>query len=125
MLTLEKLQETLEDINRIYFRLKDLPNICWSRGRIKSHYRRLTLGTYDIQKNEIRIHPLFQKRILEGFVLRYVIYHELLHYEDRYQLKKRNRGTRVHHRDFYLREKSFPKYEEAKIRIREFMLLGS
>lgn len=121
---LNRLQEILEDLNHLYFQFEKIPTIRWSKGRIQDRYRRLTLGSYYPNKDEIRIHPLFREGVLEIFVLRYVIYHELLHFEDRHSLKKRKVGERVHHREFHAREKNFPKYLQAQKRIREFMKKG-
>lgn len=121
----EKLHEALARVNETYFGADELPEIVWSRGRIQTRYRRLTLGTYDWKVNRIKIHPLFREELLPEFVLDYVIYHELLHYEDREKLSKRRlRRTRVHDADFHRREKEFPKKREANALVRELMKRG-
>ncbi len=120
------LQSRLELVNQSFFSLPELPEIKWSRGRIKKRYRKITFGCYDIKKNEIRIHPLFKTAAFPGFVLDFVIFHELLHYVDRDILKK-NRSffssshKRVHNKNFKLREDEFPKANEAKILLKRFL----
>ncbi|OHD56350.1 MAG: hypothetical protein A2Y33_12140 [Spirochaetes bacterium GWF1_51_8] len=111
-------------MNEAYFGFDELPSIVWSRGRIKKRYTRLTLGSYHHKKNEIRIHPLFRERELPGYVLDYVIYHELLHFEDRSRLAKRRRGERVHTSNFHSREHNFPHKREATRYVREMMKNG-
>jgi hypothetical protein len=104
------LDEVLTRINEKFFGFDELPAIVWSRGRIQRKYRKLTLGTYDWKANKIRVHPLFREGHLPEFVLEFVVYHELLHYEDREKLQnRRRRRDRVHDSDFHKREKEFPR----------------
>ncbi len=119
-----KLQGSLDRVNGEFFQMEDLPPIKWSRGRIKNRYRRLTLGVYDISKNEIRIHPLFRERDIPEFVLDYIVYHELLHYQDRHRLKKRVffwGRRKIHDKSFHDREKSYPKKKEAAVYIKSML----
>ena len=105
----------LKSVVRDYFDgIPDVPDIVWSRGVIKARYRKLTLGSYHIKKNQIRIHPILKKKDHTGLLIRFVVYHELLHFQDREQLKKRKKhGKRVHNQPFKNREKAFPYYHEA------------
>lgn len=117
--------DALHNINLQYFALNELPEIRWSKGQIKKHYRRLTLGTYVPDKNLIRIHPLFREGILPEFVRDYVIYHEMLHFIDRNRLKKRKRGRRkIHTPEFHQKERQFPRSKEAQLMIRQMMKEG-
>ncbi|NPV02499.1 MAG: M48 family metallopeptidase [Brevinematales bacterium] len=120
----ELLKNKISDINEQYFGLDELPAIVWSRGRIKRRYRRLTLGSYHYHKNEIRIHPLFREREIPDYVLEYVIFHELLHFEDRNELKRRRRGDRIHSAEFHSREREYPRKKEASRYVKNIMLNG-
>jgi predicted SprT family Zn-dependent metalloprotease len=120
----EKLVTAMHRVNNEYFSFEKLPSIRWSRGRIQKQYRKLTIGCYDIKKNEIRIHPLFRERELPVELLDFVIYHELLHYEDRHHLKIRRNGKRIHNRDFKVREKSHP-YSKTAHQITKTILNGN
>jgi hypothetical protein len=114
--------DRMTSINEEYFDFTELPKIKWSKGVIKKKYRKLTFGTYDIKKEMIRIHPILKNPNIPSLVLDFIIYHELLHYEDREQLKTakrvplflRRRGkNRVHNNHFHNREKAFPFKKEA------------
>ena len=116
------LKDKLEGVAKIYFSLSELPEIKWSKGVIKQKYRKITFGTYDLQKNIIKIHPILKDENIPYYVLDFIIYHELLHYEDRDEIiKKRKSITRLfsprkrlyHHKEFKYKEKEFPYQKEA------------
>lgn len=127
------LESRLESVNRTYFCFPALPSVRWSRGRVLPRYRKITFGTYDFKRNEIRIHPLLKNSGVPSAVLDYVLFHELLHYEDRDRLKEmappvswplfrgRSGRRRVHNRCFHDREKEFPGKEEACRWMRRFV----
>ncbi len=129
------LESRLETVNRSFFRFPDLPSIRWSRGRVRPRYRKLTFGTYDFRKNEIRIHPLLKRSAVPDCVLDYVLFHELLHYEDRERLRElsvpaalspfsrlRKGGRRlIHNRHFHNREDGFPGRDEACLWMKRFV----
>lgn len=120
----DTLKEALRRVNQAHFDLQELPAIKWSRGRIKPRYRRLTLGLYDITRNEVRVHPLFREKPIPEFVLDYIIFHELLHYQDRRELRRNRwfRGRRkVHDKAFHDREKSYPRHHEAALYIKSML----
>ena len=119
------LNARMHSVNRDYFEFKELPPIKWSRGRLQKRYRKITFGSYDFKKNEVRIHPVLMHSQVPVFVLDFVIYHELLHFEDRDQLRehferkkkmlrrRRSARNRVHSSDFHQREKEFIQKKEA------------
>lgn len=123
------LSERLNQVNEGYFQFNELPPIKWSKGVIKKKYRKLTFGTYDIKNNQIRIHPILKNEKIPVFVLDFVIYHEMLHYEDRKDLKTKKKilipvisfkkqlsrpiryvrkKNYIHTSEFHNREKEFP-----------------
>ncbi len=136
--------ERMDQINEKYFNFDSLPLIKWSRGRIKKKYRKLTFGTYDIKKMQIRIHPILKNNIIPGFVLDFVIYHELLHYEQMIssrvepslvkpvQIKpvfhkintRKKLKVKIHSIEFHKREREFPQKKEAS-RIMKDIVIGS
>ncbi len=121
---MKKLDKAILEVNREYFQMDELPPIKWSRGRIKKQYRRLTLGVYDISKNEIRIHPLFREKPVPEYVLHYVIYHELLHFQDRHRLKKKVffwGKRKIHDKGFHERENLFPLKKEASAYVKQMI----
>ena len=116
------LKDKLEGIAKIYLDLNELPEIKWSKGIIKKKYRKITFGTYDLQKNLIKIHPILKDENIPGFVLDFIIYHELLHYADREEIIRKRKsianlfspGKRLyHHKEFKYKEKEFPYQKEA------------
>lgn len=118
------LHAAMERVNREYFNFDELPEIIWSKGKMQKRYTKLILGTYDIRKNQIRVHPLFRHCEMPMYVIDFVLYHELLHYEDRYWLKEKKRGERVHDQGFHKREKIFPFTKEAMRYVKDWMTGG-
>ena len=133
------LSDRMEIINREYFQFDTLPAIRWSKGKIKKRYRKLTFGTFDIKKKEIRIHPILKSNNIPSFVLDFVLYHELLHYQDQIlrsgeklqpkvqpvlqpglfqfvhakPVRNKNKKNKIHSIDFHKRERVFPLKKEA------------
>jgi len=108
------LQQTLNQVNGSYFHYEKLPIIKLSKGQDKSKRRAIIFGTYHAKKDEIKIHPVLLQEHLPSFVLEFVIYHEMLHYQDRDILLIRKKGDRVHTKEFRQREKQFLHCEEAQ-----------
>lgn len=106
------LREALIRVNNQYFNFTDLPDIIQSKGQQKLQRKSIIFGTYDARKNIIKIHPILLTS--QEFVLDFVVYHEMLHYQDRHLLLKRRKGDPVHTKDFMLREKLFLQYSEAQ-----------
>ncbi len=120
------LEERLKLVNS-YFSLSSLPAIKWSKGKIKNRYRKITFGCYDIKKNEIRIHPILKSKKLPLFVLDFVIFHELLHFVERENLKDKNfmralkKKGRIHNHDFKRKEGEFPFAKSARGYLKELL----
>lgn len=104
----------LEVIRKYFSHLSDLPICRVSRGSLKENRRAIVFGTYNARKNEVRIHPILLQEGVAPEALEFVIYHELLHFEDRAYLLKRRKGQGVHTKSFHAREKEFPLFKEAK-----------
>ncbi|MGL4562536.1 MAG: hypothetical protein ACRCVW_01595 [Brevinema sp.] len=106
------LEQSLQRVNHEYFQFDQLPEIVLSKGQTKINRRSIIFGTYDIRSNKIKIHPVLLDQV--DFVLDFVVYHEMLHYEDRHSLKNRKKGDPIHTKDFRSREKLFKQYHEAQ-----------
>ncbi|MGL4676891.1 MAG: SprT-like domain-containing protein [Brevinema sp.] len=111
------LNQALEKVNREYFSFTELPEIKISQGQGKIKRKAIVFGTYHTKKNEIRIHPILLEK--DPYALEFVIYHELLHYQDRKELLVRKKGDRVHTKEFKVRETQFLYYDKAQKILKE------
>jgi predicted metal-dependent hydrolase len=95
-------------LNGMYFggRLNK-PRITWSERR-----SRRTLGRYDATRHCIYISRVFDTPRVPGFVVDYVMFHEMLHVKHQSCI----RGCRilVHTPEFRADEKSFSEYQIAR-----------
>jgi hypothetical protein len=76
------------------------------------------LGHYDPVHHTITLSPVLDSPTVPGFVVSYVVYHEMLHsvFEDTH-----SRGARKHHSpEFHRAEKAYPDYDKAKKFLREY-----
>ncbi|MFT5052976.1 MAG: hypothetical protein ACI8QZ_004414 [Chlamydiales bacterium] len=56
-----------------------LPHLTWGRrGRSKTR-RSLRLGSFDLEANLVRLHPVLDQAAVPEWFVRYVLFHELLH----------------------------------------------
>ena len=102
------LSEIFGEINRSYFEptLK-VPTLGWSRSK---SYRRL--GFYDKERNLLVISKIFDQKKVPEKVVRYLVYHEMLHI---YFPSERKNGRRIiHPKRFKETEKHFPEYQEIQ-----------
>ncbi|MGL5955189.1 MAG: hypothetical protein ACRC0X_01075 [Brevinema sp.] len=113
------LNQALQKVNQEYFLFSELPTIRISQGQEKIKRKAIIFGSYHAKKNEIRIHPILLGE--ESCALEFVIYHELLHYQDREELLIRKKGDRVHTRTFREREKKFLQYNKAQKILKEHL----
>jgi len=87
------LEQIADEVNKTYFRGRLTVNIRWGRktnrvddGKAKSRRRRrrqrsvsIQLGSFDPKKRVIRIHPRLDADDVPNYVVRNVVYHEMLH----------------------------------------------
>lgn len=80
-----------------------LPKVIWTEGRPSMYY-----GQYnycqDRSKDFIKINSVLNSRSVEKEAIKYIIYHELLHRDNKY-----------HNNAFYEKEHLYPKWEEQEI----------
>ena len=101
------LDAIFEELNTRFFHgLMARPRMSWSQTKT-----RRILGHYDPAHNAIIISRLFDHPGVPGYVLEYIVYHEMLHLKHPVRL----RGSRrcVHSAEFQAEEKLFPRAAEA------------
>lgn len=107
------LQKLFDGLNRTYFdgQVK-IRHLSWSRRR-----NRRILGHYDAAHQTIVIDRRLDSPAVPRYVLRYVLFHEMLH---AYLGEEIHNGKRlVHHRRFQEAEREFPDYRRARKFIEE------
>ena len=101
------LDTIFEDLNTRFFHgLMARPRMSWSQTKT-----RRILGHYDPAHNAIIISRIFDHPAIPGYVLEYIVYHEMLHLKHPVRL----RGSRrcIHSPEFQAEEKLFPAVAEA------------
>lgn len=84
--------------------------ITWGRwGKPGQTVREIRLGSYDPRRRLIRIHPILDRSNVPDWVVRFVIFHELLHHVIP---SRREQGRVTHHSAaFMAREARHPDYD--------------
>lgn len=96
------------ELNRRYFNDQiEISNLGWG---MRPSWRRL--GHYDPTHHAIAISPVLDSPRVPGFVVAYILYHELLH--ALYEVKGVNGRKRHHHAEYLKAERAFPDYHDAK-----------
>jgi predicted metal-dependent hydrolase len=102
------LEVVFEDLNSRFFHgLLARPRMSWSRGRT-----RRILGHYDPAHNAIVISRVFDQPSVPGYVVEYIVYHEMLHLK--HPIKLRGSRRCVHSAEFQVEERLFPKFAAAE-----------
>ena len=102
------LQQAYQELNRRYFNDQiDIRQIGW--GLRKSRNR---LGHYDPIHHTITLSPLLDSREVPEYVIRYIVYHEMLHAV--FEEGASSRVQRHHPPEYRRAEKAYPDYERAK-----------
>lgn len=103
-----------EDLNLKYFHgLMARPQLGWSLRP-----SRTTLGHYDPSHHAIVLTSLFDDDSVPELVVRFVMFHEMLHL--RYPTQHRGVRRCVHTKEFKEAERQFEGYEEAKVALKAF-----
>lgn len=108
------LQELYRELNDCYFNNQiELRRIGWGLRQSK-----LRLGHYDPVHHSITLSPVLDRPEVPRFVVRYILYHEMLHAV--FESTPAGRCTRHHTPEFRRAEKAYPDFEPAKKFLREF-----
>lgn len=109
------------DLNRVYERVNqryfagemDKPELCWTQRQTVRMYGRYRLGP-----DTVSISLSLDDAQVPEFVVEYVMYHELLHKLLGVDIVRGRR--RSHTREFHRYEKSFDRYNEAQMFLKEW-----
>lgn len=106
------LQEIFDALNAEYFGGAIKARITWGNRTRRKHSRAsIKLGSYTVEDQLIRVHPVLDAADVPRLYLAWVIYHEMLHEIHDMPLVD---GRRVYHtRAFRLAEAKFEQYAEA------------
>jgi len=103
------LEELFDKLNQHYFAGSiDKPRLSWSARK-----SRFVLGRYDATHHTIFVSRLFDAPTVPGYVIEYVMFHEMLHVK--HQTRIRDSRIIVHTPEFKIEERNFPHYQEAKL----------
>lgn len=102
------LNHLFDELNAEYFEpLLERPVMGWSKN--KSYTR---LGFYDATRNLIVISRIFDDNRVPEKIVRYLLYHEMLHIY--FPIIENNGRRKIHSRDFKQAERQFPEYEQIQ-----------
>jgi len=106
------LEEILEKLNRRFFR-DGLPplRVGWTPRR-----SRTILGHYDSAHRTISISRWLDSPRVPRYLVEYLAFHEMLH--ARYPVERIGARRIVHSRQFRVAEKKFPKYDQARRKLK-------
>ena len=106
------LQEVFDELNARYFGGAVKARITWGpRARRKAGRESIKLGSYSVEEQLIRIHPVLDASDVPRFFVAWIIYHEMLHEVHDMPIVD---GRRVYHtREFRRAEAQFEHYAEA------------
>ena len=105
------LREFYQELNEEYFNNMITAKITWGSSNSRCVVRKRTLGSYSERSHTIRINPVLDKRTVPGYVVAYVVYHEMLHAA--IGISRQGGRRIVHSREFRKRERLFKDYEKA------------
>jgi hypothetical protein len=101
------LDAIFEDLNARFFHgMMARPRMSWSQTKT-----RRILGHYDPAHNAIIISRIFDHPAIPGYVLEYIVYHEMLHLKHPVRLLGSRRC--IHSPEFQAEEKLFPRVADA------------
>jgi hypothetical protein len=105
------LKKIFDKLNTEYFKSKIKATIKWGKMVHKKNLTSFRFGSYDPEKQLIRIHPRLQQDFVPISVLELTVYHEMCH---QWAPMKRERGMWIaHHPQFKEKEREYFFYNEA------------
>lgn len=107
-------KELFDEVNHEYFFGLITSQITFGRRMQKRRrVRFLQLGYYSGNEDVIIINARLDKKTVPRIFIKFIVYHEMLHAEDKAQKGERKKG-RIHTRLFKKREEAFKEYEQVK-----------
>lgn len=93
--------------------LERWPTLGWGNVRRTGARRSIHLGTYDADHHRVRVHRVLDQEAVPRFMVRFVVFHELLHAA--LPPRRGEDGRMVYHGpEFRRRERSFPDFRRAR-----------
>lgn len=105
------LKAIFDELNAACFNSSIQAAISWGKGS-SGPMRSIRFGSYYEATRLIRIHPRLDQAFVPFFVVRYIVYHEMLHAHLGVTRNKNGR-RQIHPRQFKIMESSFPDYRRA------------
>lgn len=105
------LRELFDSLNNEYFKGMITAKISWGKKNPRWAVRKRTLGSYSSHTNTIRINPVLDRKNVPQYVIKFIIYHEMLHSD--MHMEKNNGRRFIHTPGFKKRERLFEYYEKA------------
>jgi hypothetical protein len=105
------LRELFGTVNDQYFGGKINASISWGKKIPRWAVRKRTLGSYSHRTNTIWINPVLDRRNIPRYLLKFIVYHEMLHCA--IPVKKKNGRRLVHSPEFKKCERLFEDYEKV------------
>ena len=105
------LKPIFDELNASFFNSAIEAAISWGKGAA-GPMRSIRFGSYYETTRLIRIHPRLDQAFVPFFVVRYIVYHEMLHAH--LGIGRTENGRRqIHPRRFKVMESAFPDYHKA------------
>jgi len=98
-------------LNTEYFSGTVTASITWGKKNPRRAVRKRKLGSFQRDRNIIRINPVLDSSSVPRYFIEFVVYHEMLHAAASFE--RSAGGQRVHSREFKRRERDFKCYEQA------------
>jgi predicted metal-dependent hydrolase len=107
------LQRVFDDVNAEHFDNSVQAAITWGRMPGRPQRRRsIRLGSFTLEDNLVRIHPLLNQEFVPEYFIRYIVFHEMLHAHLGVERGPGGR-RRVHTPEFNRLERAYPDYAKA------------
>ena len=104
------LEEIYKELNARYFQKSVHAFITWGRYRSRRNQRHIRYGSYCERTNVIRINPILDRASVPRYVVKGVVYHEMLHAH--LGISRINGRRRVHSPEFREIEKRYEEYNQ-------------
>ncbi len=106
------LRVIFDDVNGEHFDGRIDAAITWGRMPSRRPRRSIRFGSYTAQDHLIRMHPLLDQAFVPHYVVRYIVFHEMLHADLGAEESPSGR-RRVHTPEFNRIERTYPEFERA------------
>ncbi len=107
------LAQLFDEQNQAEFEGRVHARITWGQMPTARRRRSIRLGSYTEETRLIRIHPLLDQSFVPEFVVRFIVFHEMLH-ADLGILRGSNGRRQMHTPEFRRRERQHPDYDRAE-----------